>query len=167
MNRHQTQWLNDLRSGEFNQTEGCFKAVDAETDLCVGYCCLGVYLEGSRDEVQWTPFNMVHEGDRDIQQYGAACLSEDEGLDSLPHADLLLLGITTVDTIAAAVFNDSLSWDFNAIADVFEHAFRDGSIDVITAAQELGYLPDDLGELTDGWSLRAQEEIADGTVFHG
>lgn len=158
MNRYQRNWLKALRSGNFPQVSHVMKAnllatdddgyqdwdirlAPNNTDCQVGYCCLGVEHQvngGGR------AFDAEDTDDDGIVTWGIN-VNGDVEQSHIPHKEREQLGLTELDIRCCTHLNDTLKLGFAEIADVMEHVFKDGSIDVVTAATELGYTAEHAG----------------------
>lgn len=137
LTENQTIFLEALRSGELEQTQGSLKTDE-------GYCCLGVASEcyiratNKAEWVFWTTTSSVKDFNRDTRKYSFK--SKEEGGTQretayIPHEVATWLGIggqaltfkldvpgeTYSNPIA---LNDSRKWNFSQIADEFEKYFE-------------------------------------------
>jgi len=134
MNRYQRGWLKDLRNPDSKQARGAFKKVADEQGQepeLIGFCCLGLYADSfivGTGEGNWE-----YSDGLSVREYNLEGCSST----SLPDEHRLLLGLTDTDTAVLAMLNDDYKFGFLDIADVLEHVFLDGSIDVATAAKEI------------------------------
>jgi len=142
MNKDQRDWLRALRSGEYPQAKGAMRRTIGANKLT--YCCLGVecVLHYDEGEVEW-----AEGGGSGLHVGGEYYTTE------LPPELMERLRLTHVDTETLAELNDG-DFTFEDIADILEHTFKDGSIDVAVAACELG--------LTRTDSLRHDARVVGG-----
>jgi hypothetical protein len=123
-NELKAKWIEDLRSGEYEQGEGNLKSpggVTGEAD----YCCLGVLIDrcikdGLVEDKDW-----IEVEDKDWIEVEDDGRFEFRGKGDFPPAEILdLVGITFSEAQELATFNDNYGYSFEDIANFLEYGTR-------------------------------------------
>lgn len=128
MNKTQKKWLKGLRSDEYEQGGGQMRSPLSHDNTYL-HCCLGVECDIEYGDKVFTDAGDVRDPSNRMRFHTI----------TLPDELLAKLKLHKEDCHYLATFNDDGA-SFLDIADVLEHTFRDGTISVTAAAEELGAL---------------------------
>ena len=119
------EWVEALRSGEYEQTKGFLHRLEANDDIPVGYCCLGVLcdLAVKAGVVENDPDGVVEYFGNE-QAVLPRAVEIWAGLDQegkLPTP--IVMGDNEAKAMSLVSLNDSYNYTFEQIADVVEEQF--------------------------------------------
>lgn len=128
-------WLQDLRSGEFQQGRGTLHSVDGEGNE--EFCCLGLVSKRAFEAGICTRKLDAHAERYIYEELDGSCSSETGLLPSImkwlgfePREDggydqsiKVFIGMGLVRDYSVIYLNDDLRWTFPQIADVVERTF--------------------------------------------
>lgn len=123
-NEHNTKWIEDLRSGNYEQCRGRLKH-EGFANQPATYCCLGVAVESLGGD--WSG------------SYGETPLSHHSADSGLNIEARELLDLDPTDEGVCITLNDAVNRNFAEIADVIERAIED-DVPFNTAARSLRFI---------------------------